>query len=303
MGKTRQRPSGLVERTRTYDGKRVHFYGRRVAEVNAKIAAYEEERRRLQEAGPLFESVAPEWWELYQQQVKNGTTRAYQGGYNSAMQEFTGHHMKEITPAVVDNWSRKFKSRGMAGGTARNARSVLSLIFKYWCIRDDQVYNPVPMTSLPRGMKKTEREPPTPAQLAAVKAHPESFGLCAWLFMYTGCRLGEVLALQWRDIDWEAGSQDEKRGAHHPAALSPARPVGTPARPARRIYPWRRAAAFRYQLPAALDLLLQGHRPGTLQDRHAQEPPQRQRVHHQCQGLGGRCHGPPVPPRVRVHSV
>ena len=47
MGKTRQRPSGLVERTRTYDGKRVHFYGRRVAEVNAKIAAYEEERRRL----------------------------------------------------------------------------------------------------------------------------------------------------------------------------------------------------------------------------------------------------------------
>ena len=154
MGKTKQRPGGLVERIRTYDGKRVHFYGRRVAEVNAKIAAYEEERRRLQEAGPLFESVAPEWWELYQQQVKNGTTRAYQGGYNSAMQEFTGHHMKEITPAVVDNWSRKFKSRGMAGGTARNARSVLSLIFKYWCIRDDQGYNPVPMTSLPRGMKK-----------------------------------------------------------------------------------------------------------------------------------------------------
>ena len=47
MGKTKQRPGGLVERTRTYDGKRVRFYGRRVAEVNAKIAAYEEERRRL----------------------------------------------------------------------------------------------------------------------------------------------------------------------------------------------------------------------------------------------------------------
>ena len=44
MGKTKQRPGGLVERTRTYDGKRVHFYGRRVAEVNAKIAAYEEEQ-------------------------------------------------------------------------------------------------------------------------------------------------------------------------------------------------------------------------------------------------------------------
>ena len=28
MGKTKQRPGGLVERIRTYDGKRVHFYGR-----------------------------------------------------------------------------------------------------------------------------------------------------------------------------------------------------------------------------------------------------------------------------------
>lgn len=46
-------------------------------------------------------------------------------------------------------------------------------------------------------MKKERREPPTVEQLETVKAHPEGFGLCAWLLMYTGCRLGEVLALQW----------------------------------------------------------------------------------------------------------
>ena len=52
-------------------------------------------------------------------------------------------------------------------------------------------------------IKKEERKPPTEEQVAAVKAHPEGFGLCAWLFMYTGCRLGEILALQWQDIDFE----------------------------------------------------------------------------------------------------
>ncbi|WP_374044278.1 tyrosine-type recombinase/integrase [uncultured Gemmiger sp.] len=67
------------------------------------------------------------------------------------------------------------------------------------------------------------------------------------------------------------------------------RPAGTFARPARRIYPWWRAAPIRYQLPAALDLLLQGHRPGSLQNCYPQEPPQGQRVYHQRQGLGGRC--------------
>lgn len=203
MARAKQRADGLIERTRTYDGKRRHFYGKTVAEVNAKISAYEAERRALKEYGVLFDVVAPEWWEEYQKHVKYGTLRAYKSSYQNALDTFSGYHMKEITPDVVNNWTNQYQNLGMAGSTARNARSVLSLIFKYWCIHYKEVYNPVPMTSLPRGMPKEEREPPTLEQLAAVKAHPEGFGLCAWLFMYTGCRLGEVLALQWQDINWK----------------------------------------------------------------------------------------------------
>lgn len=202
---TNKRADGLIERSMTIDRKRVHFYGKSVAEVNRKITARTEKLRTEKENGPLFEDVAAEWWQGYQKTIKASAPRAYKGSYKALLEEFSGYRMMEITPALVALWGERMKAQGRAAKTAANARSVLSGIFKYWCLRDCQTYNPVTVTDLPRGMKRTRREPPTPAQLAAVKAHPEGFGLCAWLFMYTGCRLSEVLALQWQDVDFATG--------------------------------------------------------------------------------------------------
>lgn len=202
MARAKARADGLIERTKTYDGKRIHFYGKTAKEVAAKIEEYERQREAIKENGPLFEDIAGKWWEQHQKSIKIGAERAYKGSYKATLDEFSGYRMKEITPAVVALWGEKFKAAGYAGKTASNARSVLSCIFKYWCVQDGETYNPVTVTDLPRGMKKERREPPTVEQLETVKAHPEGFGLCAWLFMYTGCRLGEVLALQWGDVDF-----------------------------------------------------------------------------------------------------
>ncbi len=203
MARAKARADGLIERTKTYDGKRVHFYGKTAKEVAAKIDEYEHQREAAKEGGPLFEDVAGEWWESHSKNIKTGAEKAYKSNYRAALDEFGGYRMKEITPALVSLWGEKFKAAGYAGKTASNARSVLSCVFKYWCVRDGETYNPVTVTDLPRGMKKNRREPPTEKQLETVKAHPEGFGLCAWLFMYTGCRLGEVLALQWGDVDFK----------------------------------------------------------------------------------------------------
>lgn len=202
-GKTKTRADGRVEICRTINGKVRHFYGKTKREAEEKYRAALVKCAERDELGARFEEVATEWWASYLKKIKPGTERGYKGGYQNVLEYFTGYRMKEITPAIVNTWSIGLQSQSYAKHTAQNARSVLSLIFKFWCVRDGDTYNPVPLVQLPKGMAETERLPPTPEQVALVKEHPEGFGLCAWLFMYTGGRLGEIMALQWQDIDFD----------------------------------------------------------------------------------------------------
>ena len=203
--KESRRADGRAEILRTINGKPRHFYGKSKREAEEKYKAALLAEAQKKESGELFEEVAAEWWEAYQKKVKPGSIRAFRGVYHNAVNRFSGFGMKEITPSMIGMWWVAFQNQGKAAKTAQNAKCVLNLIFKYWCVRDNETYNPVPLVDLPRGMKKTDRKPPTEEQIAVVKQHPEDFGLCAWLFMYTGCRLGEILALQWKDVDFDTG--------------------------------------------------------------------------------------------------
>lgn len=69
-------------------------------------------------------------------------------------------------------------------------------------------YNPAERATLPKGEKK-EVESLQPAQiqeiLEALKKEPLEFETMITLYIVTGCRRGEIVALKWEKIDFESG--------------------------------------------------------------------------------------------------
>lgn len=91
-------------------------------------------------------------------------------------------------------------AQGYAYKSIAGQKSVLSLIWQYWCAEMHGDANPCTLLKLPQGLPQTKRRAPTEREVADVKAHPEGFGLCPAIMMYAGLRLGEVMALQKKDL-------------------------------------------------------------------------------------------------------
>ena len=78
------------------------------------------------------------------------------------------------------------------------------MIFTYAAVHDIILSNPAEQVSVPRGLKKTSRRAPTEEEIEIVKANVNKpFGLFYFFILYTGCRRGEALAIQFKDIDRE----------------------------------------------------------------------------------------------------
>lgn len=202
-----QRADGLIEIARKMpNGKTRHFYGHSRAECETKYrdALQEAARAEAQAAeGPVFKEAAWEWWTQAQPALKPGTMRSYKASYQAAVEHFGGRRMAEIKPQDVAAWLKKLKTQGLAQATMRNRHSVLNLIFSYWCTDMGGDANPSLLVRNLKG-KKVERTPPADDVIEIIRAHPEGkMGLLAAVAMYTGLRLGEIMALTWGDIDLE----------------------------------------------------------------------------------------------------
>ncbi len=195
---------------RTINGKRCLLRSKDSKKLQRKIDAWIAEQAAKDEGDDpttVFSIVAMQWWYDAQPKLKTGTWRCYSPCVDRCIDYFGNKLMAAIQPEDIAMFFGKLQHQQLAHNTVSNTKTVLNQIFNFWMFSDQydsnfKKTNPVPLYRLPRGLSKEERQPPTPQQIEAVKANPQGFGVAAWLFMYTGCRLGEALALQWKDIDF-----------------------------------------------------------------------------------------------------
>lgn len=189
-----------IERVEVSGGKTRELSARTKNALARKLTAFRADIKN----GPKFSDVADEWFEHHEMRLEPTTAQAYKPHMERAKKFFSDQYIKDITPDEVQGFIDYLVERDFAKDTVRRGRVVVNKIFKYAITKPDSVirFNPCDAVEVPRGLKQTKREPPTESQLAKVSFDPQTEGgLFALFLLCTGLRPGELLALQWDDID------------------------------------------------------------------------------------------------------
>lgn len=195
-----RRPDGLYEKVLTIDGKRVPFRAKTEKEVNRKIAEFQ----GIKERGPLFKEVAENWQNEHFPTITYNTQKSYTAPFSRAVEQFGDTPIRNIKPNDINSFIGLFARKGMSQKTVRNQLLVINLIFSYALVNGDVDGNPAEYVEPPKNLAKHKRELPSDETIELVKSSIDApFGLLAYFLLYTGCRIGEALALQYSDIDFK----------------------------------------------------------------------------------------------------
>lgn len=200
MSNLKTRKDGRLVKTitdpRTH--KRIFFYGKTEAELNKKILMYSQKA----ETGRTFIEVSEEWWEEAEPHLAIQSARSYDLARRRADEEFQDISVTEISPKNIANFLKKLAKKGYSRKTISNQRLILNLIFNHAVMEDYININPCTSVNIPQGLPKGKRTAASKADEQIIRElHDE------WIFPYiaimTGMRKGEILALQWKDVDFE----------------------------------------------------------------------------------------------------
>ena len=156
----KKRADGLIERCRVIDGKTRHFYGRTAKEVQAKLDAALIEASTRRDRGDPFCEVAEAFWRAKEPCIKYGSRRGYRHKVELAKGWFEGQGMREITGTDINRELMHMAAQGYAYKSIAGQKSVLSLIWQYWCAEMHGDANPCTLLKLPQGLPQTKRRAP-----------------------------------------------------------------------------------------------------------------------------------------------
>jgi len=152
------------------------------------------------------------WLENYVElNLRTNTIAGYKGIVDNYLKPKLGiYKLKSLTPNILQNYINKIYVNGSSKSNLKKISSVLNLSLKYAVhpckfIKE----NPMQYISMPKYEKKNEEDIKTVTLKefnTIIERFPETtdYYLPLMIGFHTGCRIGEVLAITWDDIDFKS---------------------------------------------------------------------------------------------------
>ncbi|GCF95675.1 site-specific integrase [Enterococcus florum] len=193
---------------------RIHYgyvYGKSFGEVKAKLyplkAKYEQLREKNGEATIAFQEWGAVWLMMIQSEVKESTYGNYYYKLNKYVFPKIGDYgLNELTVEIGAEMVAELIDLGLAISTIGAILRIINQCLNEAKRKGQISENPFALIKLPKSKSgKTgalTREEQRKLEIAAITER-KSYGLPTLLSLYSGMRIGEISALQWKDIDFD----------------------------------------------------------------------------------------------------
>ena len=174
-----------------------------------------------------FQELAEEWFENYAKNALRSTTYERMLQLRKRVYSAIGHlRMDKITPRQIQAFVNSLSKDGanertgkpLAPKTIRHNLSFVSDVFAYAVKMGVVSDNPCAKVTLPKN-EQTEKKIYTPEQvqkfLTLLNDEPLKYCTFFNLMIYSGFRRGEMLGLEWKDIDFENNIISIKRTSNY----------------------------------------------------------------------------------------
>jgi len=163
---------------------------------------------------------------------KPSALRSYEEALRTkVLPELGGMRLSSVDRVAVQDLIDRLVAKGHAPSTVRNAVLPLRAIFRRSVARSEVVQNPTLEMSLPAVRGRRDRVARPEEAKGLIEAVPEGDRAIWATALYAGLRRGELQALRWADVDFDAGlirverSWDQREGPIEPKSRAGCRRV------------------------------------------------------------------------------
>ena len=177
-----------------------------------------------------FQDFAEQWFEEYARlnlrntsygRMKQLTVRVYPAIGHLRLDKITSRHIQQFINDLALNGKSLKNGRPLSRKTAVHHLSFISDVFSYAVKMEMLTDNPCKRVTVPKGEKK-EKDIYTLEEVAQLfqllETAPLKYRTFFTLAIYSGFRRGEMLGLEWKEVDWEHNVISVRRTSNYTAS-------------------------------------------------------------------------------------